>query len=194
MKRTLLVLAAALSLTALAGCETATPYQPMAQGNAQYGGFTDTKVDANHWRVTFQGNSLTARDTVENYLLYRAAELTLAQGYDWFETTDHATDKQTNTYFDPGPWGYGYGWRPYWRFYGGGYWHRGPWGDPWDDPFWGPGRFGGPWGPGDIETTERYEASAELVMNHGPKPANDRRALDAREVIANLGPKIVRPK
>ena len=66
MKRTLLVLAAALSLTALAGCETATPYQPMAQGNAQYGGFTDTKVDANHWRVTFQGNSLTARDTVEN--------------------------------------------------------------------------------------------------------------------------------
>jgi hypothetical protein len=194
MKRTLLILAAALSLTALAGCETATPYQPLAQGTAQSGGFTDTKVDGNHWRVTFQGNSLTARGTVENYLLYRAAELTLAQGYDWFETTDRATDKHTETYIDPGPYGYGYGWRPYWRFYGGGYWHRGPWGDPWGDPFWGPGAFGGPWGSADIQTSERYEASVEIAMNHGAKPSSDHKALDAHEVVANLGPKIIRPK
>jgi hypothetical protein len=31
-------------------------------------------------------------------------------------------------------------------------------------------------------------------MGHGPKPADDHRALDAREVISNLAGKIVRPK
>ena len=31
-------------------------------------------------------------------------------------------------------------------------------------------------------------------MGRGEKPANDPTAFDAREVIANLGPTIVRPK
>ena len=34
----------------------------------------------------------------------------------------------------------------------------------------------------------------EIVMGHGPKPADDRRGFDARDVIANLSAKIVRPK
>jgi len=190
MKKALLVaLAVTLSGAALAACETATPYQPLSSKNAQSGGYTETRIDTNRWRVTFQGNSLTSRGTVENYLLYHAAELTLSQGFDWFETTDRSTDKQTDTYALGGP--YGYGWRPYWRFYGGVYGRPYGW-RGWDpyfgDPFFGPG-----WGP-DFQTVERYEVSAEIVMGHGPKPANDRRAMDAHEVTANLASHIVRPK
>jgi hypothetical protein len=193
MKKALLVtVAIALAGGALAACETATPYQPLSSKNAQSGGYSETRLEADRWRVTFQGNSLTSRGTVENYLLYHAADLTLQQGFDWFEMADRSTDKQSDTYALPGP--YGYGWRPYWRFYGGPYGWRAwdpYWGGPWG-PGFGPG-WGGPWGP-DFQTVERYEASAEIVMGHGVKPASDRRALDAHEVTTNLASRIVRPK
>lgn len=187
MKR-LLIAAAALALAGgLAGCETATPYQPLKPGSSA-GGYSETRLEGDRWRVTFAGNSMTSRETVETYLLYRAAELTVNQGYDWFETVERATDKHTQTYADPiggpGPYGYGYGWRPYWRYYGGGYGWRG-----WD-PY-----FGGPfWGDSiDVTTVERYETSAEIIMHHGAKPADDKHAFDARDVMHNLSSRIVKP-
>jgi len=183
MKTTWAAAIAAIALTAgLSGCETATPYQPLQQGAAVSGGFTDQRLDANHYRVTFQGNTVTSRETVENYLLYRAAEVTVNSGYDWFETTDRHTDKDQQTYVDPmggpGPYGpYGF-WRPRWRAWGGYGW--GAWG-----PYWG---------PSVVDTVQKFQASAEIVMSSGPKPAGDARAMNAREVMANLGPKIQRPK
>jgi len=183
-------LVAALGLAVgLAACETATPYQPLATHNATSGGFTDQQLEAGHFRVTFQGNSLTSRETVETYLLYRAAELTVGQGYDWFEMVDRHTERDRRTYYDPDPFysrpGYAWGyWRPYWRFYGGRYGWR-TWDPFWGDPFWGDAY--------DIRTIERFEASAEIVMHRGPKPADMARAFDAHAVMANLGPKIVRP-
>jgi hypothetical protein len=44
-----------------------------------------------------------------------------------------------------------------------------------------------------VDTIDRYDASAEVVVGHGPKPANDPRAFDARQVMQNLAAKIVRP-
>ncbi len=184
MKRTLIGLAAILSLgVALAGCETATPYQPLRPGNAQAGGYSDTRIEANRFRVSFQGNGMTSRTTVENYLLYRAAELTLSEGYDWFEAVNRSTDKHTETYGDPiGPGPY---WRPYWRYYGGRYGWR-SW-DPYiGGPFWGDDI--------DITTVEKYQTEAEIVMGHGPKPEGDHHAFDAHQVTANLSSKIVRPQ
>jgi hypothetical protein len=179
MKKMILAAAAIAALGgALAACETATPYQPLQANAAASGGYSDVKLEQDRWRVTFQGNDLTARDTVENYLLYRAAELTVSQGYDWFVTVDRATDKHTQTYVDD------FAFRPYWRYYGYGYgWRR--W-DPW---------FGGPFWADDIDvrTVEKYEASAEILMGHGPKPA-DKHAFDAREVMKNLASHVVRPK
>jgi len=184
MIRTLTALAAVLALGAgLTACETATPYQPLAPHSAVSGGFTDQRLDADHFRVTFSGNSMTARQTVENYLLYRAAELTVSQGYDWFVTVDRHTDTRTTTYVDPMPGPYGYYWRPYWRFHAGFGWRS--W-DPWiGDPFWAD-RY-------DVTTIDRYEAQADIAVGHGPKPADNPRAFDAHEVMANLGPNIVRP-
>ena len=187
MKRTFLTLAAMAALAGgLAACQTATPYQPLRPGYADAGGYSDLRLEQDRWRVTFQGNSLTSRETVESYLLYRAAELTVAQGYDWFETVERKTDKHTETYADTDPFGrYGYGWHPYWRYYGGGHGWR-HWDPFWGDPFWADDI--------DIQTVEKYEASSEIIMHHGAKPTGDSRAFDARDVTANLGPHIVRPK
>lgn len=183
MKRALLAALAAAAL-GLAACETATPYQRLDPANASAGGYRDVQLDANHWRVTFQGNSLTSRDTVERYLLYRAAELTATQGFDWFQEIDRRTDKKADIFVDPyySRWNYGYGWRPTWRFRRGFY---GGWST------WGPGWAYDPWGPSYVTEFDRYDVSAEITMGRGPKPAQ---ALDAREVMNNLGPGIVRPK
>jgi hypothetical protein len=183
MKRAVLTLVAVLGLGSLAACETPTPYQAATPGSPQAGGYSDMQLDSNHARVTFKGNGMTSRDTVETYLLYRAAELTLHDGFDWFETVQHATDKHVETFGDPvGP--YGYGWRPYWSFYGPRFGWR-HWDPYWGDPFWADGA--------DLTTIEKYEASADIVMGHGPKPADDKHVLDAHEVVANLAGKIVRP-
>ena len=92
MKRALIVeAAAALSLSA---CETATPYQPItAQKATSSGGYNEQQIEANRWKVEFSGNSLTSRQTVERYLLFRSAQLTLAQGFDWFQAVDRHRER-----------------------------------------------------------------------------------------------------
>jgi len=192
MKTAAFVAAMGLSV-ALAACETPTPYQPLREGAAVSGGFTDQQLEADRFRVTFQGNTLTSRQTVETYLLYRGAELTLAQGYDWFEMADRHTDRDKRTYVDPDPFygpGYPYGyWRPYWRYYGGRGFRGGfgwrTWDPFWGDPFWADDT--------SIETVQKFEATAEIVMHHGPKPDGDPKAFDARAVTANLASSIRRP-
>ena len=57
---------------------------------------------ANRFLVSFSGNSVTSRDTVERYLFFRAAELTLQNGYDYFLMADRDTDLQSRTYLTPG--------------------------------------------------------------------------------------------
>ena len=187
MRKTLLAIMAVATLGGLAACQTATPYQPLQPGAVGAGGYSEVRLEQDRWRVTFQGNGLTSRETVESYLLYRAAELTIAQGFDWFETVERKTDKHTETFAQPDPFygRYGFGWHPYWRYYGGGFGWR-HWDPFWGDPFWAD--------EVDVQTVEKYEASSEIIMHHGAKPAGDTRAFDARDVTANLGPHIARPK
>jgi hypothetical protein len=183
-------LALAVSLTA---CATATPYQPNTRGQQVSGGFSDVRLEADRYRVTFAGNSLTSRETVERYLLYRAAEVTVAQGYDWFETADRRTDRTARTVIEPDPFGrpaFGYGypygaWRPSWRYYGPSYGGWRAW-----DPFWGDPFFAD---RGQVRTIEKFEATAEIVLHKGKKPEGDVRAYDAREIMTNLGPTVQRP-
>ena len=180
-----------LPLAALAACATPTPYQPLGtRGTGASGGFSEQRITPNRFLVTFNGNSFTSRQRVETYLLYRAAELTVQQGFDSFTIVDKATDRNVETRVNtiPGP-RYGFGgpygwWRPSWRYYGGGFGWR-SW-DPWfGDPFWADNI--------DVSTVTRFEANAEIVMRHGA-PGNDTRAFDAREVMANLGPTIEVPR
>lgn len=183
----ILALAAALAGSAtLVGCMTATPYQPATASSRM--GYWDEQIESNRFRVSFAGNSLTARETVERYLLFRAAELTVQNGADHFILVTRDTETRTETFrtpgaFGPGPWGY---WSPSWRFY------RPRWGwrsyDPfWDDPFWRDRDW-------DYRTVRQYEATAEIVTGRGPKPTTNVRAFDAREVLSRLGPSIRMPE
>jgi hypothetical protein len=184
--------AVAVALAAgLAACATPTPYQPNIRGQAASGGYSEVRIEENRYRVNFAGNSLTSRETVEGYLLFRAAELTVQNGYDWFSIVDRETNRDARTYIEPdpfyNPWygsSYNY-WRPSWRYYGRGYGWR-----SWD-PF-----FGGPFWANrvDVRTVERFEAGAEIVMGRGPKPTTDLRAFEARAVMDNLRPRIQYPE
>jgi len=185
----MLALAAALAGSAtLAGCMTATPYQPATASSRL--GFWDEQIESNRFRVSFAGNSLTARETVERYLLYRAAELTVQNGGDHFILVTRDTETRTETYrspgafYGPGPWGY---WSPSWRFYRGPRWGWRSYDPFWDDPFWRDRDW-------DYRTVRQYEATAEIVIGRGPKPGDNVRAFDAREVLDRLGPSIRMPE
>ena len=55
------------SLVVLSACATTTPYQEASKPGA-FDGYTQTIIENDRARVTFAGNSLTERETVENYL------------------------------------------------------------------------------------------------------------------------------
>jgi hypothetical protein len=185
----LAVLGGALaSALALASCATPTPYQPATGSGSYRTGYWDEQIESNRFRVTFAGNNLTARDTVERYLLYRAAELTVQHGFDHFILASRDTETRTSTYVDRtfggsafGPYG---GWRPYWRWYRPRYGWR-SWDPFYDDPFWDRDM--------DIRTVQRFDATAEIVVGKGPRPNDNVRAFDAHEVLSRLGPSIVTP-
>src|SRR5690242_10680059 len=99
----------------LAGCMTPAAYAPRRPGEIT--GFTDRELAPGRWRVTFTGNSVTPREMVEDYLLLRAAEVTLVNGGTHFMFDTRDTRAATRFYADPiGPSG------------GFGYWGGGGWG------------------------------------------------------------------
>ena len=195
MKR-LALLSAAAAVIALAGCEHATPYQPLAGGSAsQSGGYADQQLEANRWSVTFSGNSLTSRQTVERYLLYRTAELTVQQRNDWFTTVDRNTERKTDYVGFDDDFGYGAGWGGYFGPRWGLYRRGIGWGYGYGASGGGFGGFGGPWGGGsvDLRQVSQYTATAEILMGRGPKPAGDRRAFTASALIQHLQSEIQYP-
>ncbi len=167
--RTLLALAAVL---ALAACGGPTPYQPALPGYDEFG-FREQRIEGNRYRVSFAGNSLTPRETVENYLLYRSAEVTLAQGADFFVVAERDTEPSTS-YRGTGSGlggfgGVGYGW----------------------------GRRSSVFTGVGIDTADpvtRYRAYADIVIYGGRKPDNEPRAYDARQILESLKGVIRRPE
>src|SRR5690606_1099727 len=87
MKRLTLPLIAAAGLM-LTACASLAPYgPPMAEGGQ---GCSAQRIESNRYRVTYNG--VGAPGPVADFALLRAAELTTAQGYDWFEVTQRWTD------------------------------------------------------------------------------------------------------
>jgi hypothetical protein len=200
--RKALLAALATGTLVVAGCATETTYRPARGQGFNRTGFSEQRIEPDRYLVSFGGNSVTERDTVERYLLFRAAELTLQQGYDYFVTAERDTDRQTRTYTTPGLGygGLGYGgfgafgggWGPAWSFYGRGFGAR-----RFGGFYGGYGGFGGFGGFGndfDIRQVDRFEATAEIVMRRGPIPRDNLRAFDARRVIDTVGPTVVLPR
>ena len=163
--------ALALAAALLAGCMGPSPYAPRLEG--QQTGYTDLALTQNRYRVTFAGNSATPRETVESYLLLRAAEVTRAAGYTSFvfdtRNTKANHSYQTIPYGPPDPFwgrrGFGYG----------GYGGWGGWGFAYDPMV-------------DVVVRTNYDAYAEIVLLTPDQAAKEPRALNANEVIARIGP------
>jgi len=169
-----LIRALPLTLAAclLAGCMTPTPYAPRTEG--QQTGYTDRALTQNRYRITFTGNTATPRETVESYLLLRAAEVTRAAGFTNF-VFDTRNTKANHSYqtvpYGPDPyWG---GWGGWGRRGGYGYW--GGWGFAYDPMV-------------DVVVRTNYDAYAEIVLLTPDQAAKEPRALNANEVITRLGP------
>ena len=177
----------------VAGCTAAppTPYQPYRAHSAGgiHGGYSEEQIAPDRYLVRFHGNSLTSRDRVEGYMLYRAAELTMQHGFDWFVVLDHNTEHNVRTIARPDPlyrpwYGPSYeAWRPNWDVYVPGHgWNSIYGGDLASNPQF------------DVRHIEAFETTAEIEMHRGAIPADEPHVIDARKVLADLGPTIERPK
>ncbi len=77
----------ALAVLALAACASApTLYQPAAGPKAV--GYSEYRVEPGRYRVTFRGGPGAPVQQVQDLALLRAADLALADGYDWFRVAD----------------------------------------------------------------------------------------------------------
>ncbi len=162
---------AVVVVLALGACAQPTPYQPARDGY----GFTQQRIEDNRYRIVFTGNSLTPLQVVEDYMLYRAAEITLQANYDYFIVADKQTNKSTRylaTFSDPG--------------------------FPYDGPYYGrrfpPYWYAPSFQTGSYHPIESFSTAANIVLYRGKKPSDKAEAYDARDVIARLGPTIHYPE
>jgi len=65
----------------LAGC--ATPYESEKSFWNGQTGFSQTRLAPDKWQIEFVGNDLVDRETARKYVLKRAGELALQDGYAW---------------------------------------------------------------------------------------------------------------
>lgn len=158
MKRILFSCVVALSLAA---CATApTVYQPAA--TAQDMGWRATRIEADRYRVSFRANPDLKRDQVEDMALRRAAEITLADGYEWFRVVSRNTEQVGGR--DRGGTSVGIGGSS--------------------------GSYGSSVGVGiglDLSPdSRRYEAALEILLGRGAKPSGAD-VYDARSVLTRTG-------
>ena len=175
------------------GCSTPTPYGPALDGK----GYSQRQTESDRYRVSFSGNTLTPRETVESYLLYRASEITLGAGHSHFRVVQQDLET-TTTYYDtvtaPPAFGY-YGTSSrYWRRHRhhGHRFHSFPYATY-------------PYGQFSTVTSRpvtSYQAVANIIV-FSLDDGDDGRdgeirdadhVYDARDVIKQLGPMIVRPE
>jgi len=70
----------------LGACASTPKYAP-ADSVDDYGHYS-SKLEENRYRIVYNGRPSTGPTTTRDYALLHAAELTLREGYDWFEIVD----------------------------------------------------------------------------------------------------------
>ncbi len=84
-----------LVLIFLQGCETSY------QSSGFAGGYSETQLDTNVFKVTFRGNGYTGRERASDFSLLRCAELALQNGYKYFVVIDANSYTSNSTYTTP---------------------------------------------------------------------------------------------
>jgi hypothetical protein len=160
MKRLLVPVLAALSLSA---CATPQPtvYQPSAGPQAM--GYSEYRIEPGRYRITFRGSPGSPRSQVADFALRRAADLAIADGYDWFRITEWIDSVDAPGNGSSVSFGVG----------GGNFGRHSSAGVGLGTAF----NLGG--GPA-------ITATLEVLMGQGPKPA-DRDVYDARGVRSSIG-------
>jgi len=74
-----------------AACSAKTLYQPNPDPGLGHYGYSELPIDSTRYEVTFTGDYDTPTETIDQYALYRSAELTVNHGFDYFivEHTRH---------------------------------------------------------------------------------------------------------
>ncbi|MFO1311024.1 MAG: hypothetical protein U1F41_03060 [Burkholderiales bacterium] len=91
-KRIPTAICAALLVTA---CATAYQKQSFT------GGFDETQLQPNVYRVTFKGNGYTSAERAADYALLRCAELTLQNGFAYFAIVEAGEGATTGSFTTP---------------------------------------------------------------------------------------------
>lgn len=166
---------------ALAACAAPEPTRYQASASGEDFGYSEKWLDDSTYEVRFAGNRLTEKETVETYALYRAAELAQEKGYESFALLERTVEEHTKEriYYDsPGFYGSPFYYRPYG-------WHR-PYG-------YYPRPYGG-WEAPRRVTQTNFSAVATVALFTGAPPDDAVKTYEAAKVLAELGPKVVRPK
>jgi len=168
-------LAAALLLCA---CATGPVYRPKASEAGI--GYSDERIAPDRYRVSFSGDVETTRAQVEDYLLRRAAEITMHAGYSHFLLDNRVTEADTNFYRTTDNWdpetglGFGLG-----RRYPGQSEHFANFSVP---AFWS---------QSEAVPIVRYTAKSDIIMLTAAQLPSAPGALAAREVLKNLAPDVL---
>jgi hypothetical protein len=86
-----------LSLAAVGLTACATAYQPESFS----GGFTETQLDKNVFRVSFRGNGYTRADRAEEMALLRSADVALKNGFTHFAIVDARSRTDYSSFTTP---------------------------------------------------------------------------------------------
>lgn len=152
-------LSALMFAAALAACATSAPYGAASRPGGA--GYSEMRIENDRYRVTYRGAANA--EEANNRALYRAAELAVQQGYDWFIVDQRVVEPGQRS----GP-NVSVG-------IGGGSYGR--------NTSVGVGTSVGiPIGGG-----AKADASLEARFGKGPKPA-DVNAYDARQLLTTLRP------
>jgi len=138
-------------------------------------GVLSTKpLGANRFRLTVTGHGFSGREAVEQYLAYRAAQLTLERKAPWFSfvQTRGKGDTAPKPARDPGGMRYSFRmayFQPVWRYKAAG-------AKSWTS--WSP--FSGASFPADdLKNAADFQASADIALQKGAFPGDDPLAFDA---------------
>ena len=84
-----------IGLIILSACSTSY------QNNGWSGGYSETRLDDNVFKVSFRGNAYTGKERTEDFILLRSAELTLENGYAYFSVMNEDFNVKKNIQTNP---------------------------------------------------------------------------------------------
>ena len=167
----------------LIGCATPTPYGPMTKSfGSGSGGYTDSRLDANTVRVSFKSNPYNSSDKIQDYFLYRSAELTLEYGYDYFVVLNNKFNQKYKTISTPGEYKTTTVYKDEHEHEHPSYFkHASPQTNTHTT-----------YTPATTEVVEAYRlVTGTIKMFNGQKPVGNTDAYDAKEIKKFLGPSIL---